>query len=79
MSNLESPEILDLAAHAAKLVPSDLARSIRFRMNFARIEVLAVVARNSGRVFLRATATTCSEGASPGRMVRIQEPNDRQT
>src|SRR5216684_375780 len=64
---------------AAKLVPSVRDRSIRSRMNFTRIEVLAAVARNSGRVWRRATATTCSEGASPGRTVRIQEPKDRQT
>jgi hypothetical protein len=38
-------------------------------MNFARIAVLAAVARNSGKVFRKATATTCSEGASPGRTV----------
>jgi hypothetical protein len=47
-------------------------------MNFTRIEVLAAVARNSGRVLERATAATCSEGASPGRTVRIQEPMNRQ-
>jgi hypothetical protein len=47
-------------------------------MNLTRIEVLVAVARNPGRVFLRATATTCSEGASPGRTVRIQEPKNRQ-
>jgi hypothetical protein len=48
-------------------------------MNFTRIEVLAAAARNSGSVLRKATATTCSEGASPGRTVRIQEPKDRQT
>src|SRR5213596_2016923 len=78
-SILESTEIRGRAAHAAKLVPSVLDRSSRAWMNFTRIEVLAAVARNSGRVLRRATATTCSEGASPGRMVRIQEPKDRQT
>src|SRR5712691_10729765 len=76
---LESTEIRGWASHAAKLVPSVLDRSSRSRMNFTRIEVLAAVARNSGRVLRRATATTCSEGASPGRTVRIQEPKDRQT
>jgi len=48
-------------------------------MNVARIEVLAAVARNSGRVLRRAAATTCSEEASPGRTVRIQAPKKRQT
>src|ERR1035441_3908950 len=51
-------------SHAAKLVPSVLDRSSRSRMNFTRIEVLAPLARNSGRVLRRAMATTCSEGAS---------------
>src|SRR5258708_1375454 len=76
---LESTEIRGWEAHAAKLVPSVRDRSSRLRMNFTRIEVLTAVARNCGRVLRRATATTCSEGASPGRMVRIQEPKDRQT
>jgi hypothetical protein len=48
-------------------------------MNFTRIEVLAAVARNSRKVFRSATATACSEGASPGRTERIQEPKNRQT
>src|SRR5580704_4991449 len=76
---LESTEIRGREAHAAKLVPSVRDRSSRSRMNFTRIEVLAAAARNSGRVLRRAMATTCSEGASPGRTVRIQEPKDRQT
>ena len=38
-------------------------------MNFTRIEVLAA----------GATATTCSEGARPGRTVRMQAPKGRQT
>src|ERR1700733_3617065 len=76
---LESTEIRGREAHAAKLVPSARDRSSRSRMNFTRIEVLTAVARNSGRVLRRAMATTCSEGASPGRTVRIQEPKDRQT
>src|ERR1039458_3113007 len=76
VERLESTEIRGRAAHAAKLVPSVRDRSSRSWMNFTRIEVLAAVARNSGRVLRRATATTCSEGASPGRMVRIQEPKD---
>jgi hypothetical protein len=71
--------IIGRAAHAAKLVPSVRDRSSRSRMNFTRIEVLAAAARNSGRVLRRATATTFSEGASPGRMVRIQEPKDRRS
>src|SRR5580658_4028029 len=79
MRYLESTEIIGRAAHAAKLVPSVRDRSSRSRMNFTRIEVLTAVARNSGRVLRRAMATTCSEGASPGRTVRIQEPKDRQT
>jgi hypothetical protein len=37
---------------------------------------LAAVARDSGRVWQRATAMTCSEEASPGRTVRIQEPQN---
>ena len=61
------------------LVPSALDRSSRSRMNFTKIEVLAAVARNSGMVLRRAMATTCSEGASPGRTVRSQEPKNRQT
>lgn len=76
---LESTEIRGRADHAAKLVPSVRDRSSRSRMNFTRIEVAAAVARNCGRVLRRARATTCSEGASPGRMVRIQEPKDCQT
>jgi len=76
---LESPGICERATHAARLIPSVLERSIRCRMNFTRIEFLAALARNSGRVFRMAMATTCSEGASPGRTVRIHEPNDCQT
>src|ERR1019366_539780 len=76
---LESTDSGGLASHAAKLVPSVLDRSSLSRMNFTRIEVLAALARNSGRVLRRAMATTCSEGASPGRTVRIQEPKDCQT
>jgi transposase len=76
---LESTEIRGWVTHAARLVPSVRDRSSRSRMNFTRIGVLAAVARNSGRIWRRAMATTCSEGASPGRMVRIQEPKDRQT
>src|ERR1700688_234124 len=79
IKDLESTEIGEPAAHATKLVPSVRDRSSRWRMNFTRIEVLAAVARNSGRVLRRATATTFSEGASPGRTVRIHEPKDRQT
>src|SRR5674476_1032262 len=76
---LESTDMRGFSAHAAKLVPSVLDRSRRSRMNFTRIEGLAALARNSGRVLRRAMATTCSEGASPGRTVRIQEPKDCQT
>ena len=76
---LESTGISARATHAAKLVPSVLDRSSRSWMNFNRVELLAAVARNSGRVLRRAMATTCSEGASPGRMVRSQEPKDCQT
>ena len=76
---LASPEIYAWSAYAAKLVPSDLDKSKRSRMNFTRIEVLAAVARNSGRVFRIAMAATCSEGVKPGRTVRIHEPNDCQT
>src|SRR3970040_45221 len=76
---LESPVFCRGVAHAAKLVPSDLDRSMRSRMNFTRIEDLAAAARNAGRVFRRAIAARCSEGARPDRTVRIQEPNDRQT
>src|SRR6516164_10337123 len=79
IGHLESTEIRGRAAHAAKLVPSVRDRSSRSWMNFTRVELLAAVARNSGRVLRRATATTCSEGARPGRMVRIQEPKDCQT
>src|SRR5258708_4754475 len=73
---LESTDLWGASSHAAKLVPSALDRSKRSRRNFTRITVLAAVARNSGKVWRRAMATTCSEGASPGRTVRIQEPND---
>jgi len=48
-------------------------------MNFTRTEVLAAVARDSGMVLPRATATACLEGTSPGRTVRIQEKGNRQT
>ena len=44
-----------------------------------KIVALATLAKNSGNVFRSAMAATCSEGASPGRIVRIQEPNDRHT
>jgi hypothetical protein len=47
-------------------------------MNFTRIEGLAALARNSGRVLRRAMAATGSEGANPGRTVRIHEPKDCQ-
>src|ERR1700689_2413857 len=66
-------------SHAAKLVPSALDRSRRSRRNFTRVTVLAAATRNSGKVLRRAIATTSSEGASPGRTVRIQDPKDRQT
>ena len=78
-TGLESTDIWRFVFHAANRVPSVLDRSRRARMNFTRVEGLAIVARNSGSVFRSATATTCSDGASPGRMVLIQEPNDRQT
>src|SRR5215475_1180580 len=76
---LESTRFVRASSYAAKLVPSVLERSRRSRRNFTRITVLAALARNSGKVWRRAMATTCSEGASPCRTVRIQEPNDCQT
>ena len=48
-------------------------------MNFTRIENLASGARNSERVLRRATATTCSEEASPGRTAWSQELRNCQT
>jgi hypothetical protein len=48
-------------------------------MNFTLVEVLAAVARNPERELRRATATTCSDGASLGRTVRIQKKKNRQT
>src|ERR1035441_2554046 len=78
-SYLESTDLRGAASHAAKLVPSALDRSRRSRRNFTRVTILAAVARNSGKVLRRAIATTCSEGASPGRTVRIQEPKDCHT
>jgi hypothetical protein len=35
--------------------------------------------RNSGKVWRSAVATTSSDGATPGRMVRSQEPNEFHT
>src|SRR5258708_19863926 len=72
---LESTDLWGASSHAAKLVPSALDRSRRSRRNFTRMTVLAAVARNSGKVWRRAMATTCSGGASPGRTGRLQEPN----
>src|SRR5258707_1061071 len=79
LGDFESTDLWGRPSHAAKVVPSILERSRRSRRNFTRITVLAAVARNSGKVLRSAMATTCSEGASPGRTVRIQEPNDCQT
>src|ERR1019366_2157964 len=62
---LESTDMGGFSVHAAKLVPSVLDRSSLSRMNFTKIEVLAPLARNSGRVLRRAMATTCSEGGQP--------------
>jgi hypothetical protein len=47
-------------------------------MNFVGFGILWLSVRKSGRVFLNAMAVTSSEGASPRRMVRIQEPKERQ-
>ena len=43
-------------------------------MYFAKILCSAVFKRNSGSEWRSAVATTNSEGAMPGRMVRNQEP-----
>src|SRR5271156_769397 len=53
--------------------------SCRSVMNFARESFFAGPMRNSGRVWRRAFATTNSDGGTPGRMVRSQEPNESQT
>jgi hypothetical protein len=67
-----------MSVHATSRVPSALDTSMRSCRNFAKITAISGSARKSGSVFRRAMAATCSEGASPGRMVRIQEPNERQ-
>src|ERR1039457_2532078 len=74
LNDTATSEIYSLSLHDALLFWSR-----RSRRNFTRITVLAAVARNSGKVWRRAMATTSSEGASPGRTVRIQEPNDCHT
>src|SRR5271155_5061689 len=53
--------------------------SCRSVMNFARESFFAGPMRNSGSVWRRAFATTNSDGGTPGRMVRSQEPNESQT
>ena len=47
-------------------------------MNLASLLVLLPTTKNSVSVFCSAIVITNSEGASPWRMVRNQEPNDRQ-
>src|SRR5208283_5239194 len=53
--------------------------SCRSVMNFVRESFFAGPMRNSGSVWRRAFATTNSDGGTPGRMVRSQEPNESQT
>jgi hypothetical protein len=48
-------------------------------MNFAKQLVFSLVKRNSGRLFRRDEKTTISEGATPGLIVRSQEPNEAHT
>jgi hypothetical protein len=64
--------------HGTSRVPSALEKPMRSCKNFAKGEATSGSARRPGSVFRRAMGATCSEGASPRRMVRIQEPNERQ-
>jgi hypothetical protein len=48
-------------------------------MNFAMEAFSAEFKRNSGKLWRSAVATTSSDGATPGRMVRNQEPKEFQT
>jgi hypothetical protein len=47
-------------------------------MNFARLLVLELANRNSGRQCRSAVATTSSDGATSGRIVRSQDPIELQ-
>jgi hypothetical protein len=49
------------------------------QMNFAMEAFSGQFKRNSGKVWRSAVATTGSDGATPGRMVRSQEPNEFHT
>ena len=60
--------------HEASFRPSARLRSIRLRMNFARLAVLAETARNCGRALRRASATIRLEGRTPDRQVRNYRP-----
>ena len=53
--------------------------SCRSAMNFVRESPFVGARRNSGSVWRSAFATTNSDGGTPGRMVRSQEPNESQT
>jgi len=62
--------------YAINRKPSAREISIFPHMNSARIDLWEESVRNSGKVFLKAIAVTCSEGQIPVRIVRIQDPNE---
>jgi hypothetical protein len=68
-----------LCVHEAKRKIRIFAVSCRSAMNFVRESLFAGAMRNSGSVWRNAFATTNSEGGTPGRMVRSQDPNESQT
>jgi hypothetical protein len=58
---------------------SSLSRSCLLAMNFAKLWLLELARRNSGKELRSAIETTRSEGAIPGRIVLNQDPKERQT
>ena len=76
---LESTVFYNKFNQATRRKPSDLLRSILSRINFLKIESCDESERNSGKVFRRAIAVTCSEGAKSDRIVLNQEPKEENT
>jgi len=68
-----------ISTYAAGRNTSERSGSCRSTMNFAKIWSWVLSRRNSGRLWRSAMVTTRSDGARPGRIVRSQEPNERQT
>ena len=75
----ENAQFRDTPTYAAGLNTSERSGSCLSTMNFAKIWPRVLSRRNSGRPWRRAVVTTRSDGARPGRIVRSQEPNERQT